>query len=662
MPLLEDPLRSSVLIVLALFALTLFAGSELLAQPPKINQRGVYATGQAPAQLLSADLNGDGLGDLVTVDVVSFTLTTMVGAGDGSFGSLKTTVLPCQPVHGQAADFNKDGKADVLIVCIASPQIYVLPGKGDGTFGTPLLTQAPVNVLGFLDYLRIAIADFNLDGNLDVAFLSFDLNQATTGIAGSLYILPGKGNGTFGAAQAISGITGASLSTGDLNGDGKPDLIVSSPRNMAISAINGQTPQAGPVTILLGNGDLTFRNASSFTPAFGPATVAVADTNADGIPDLVVDGLQDGLAIYAGKGDGTFTQRYSQTGTGTVGLPVVAAMFGNALPDIVIPYASCCKTSIEFLASNSDGTYQTISQANVGFTSVSVVSGDFDGDGRPDIAAVSFPASLIDNTDLLNYVFHSGSPNSVPNGSVYVELDTQTFAIHLANSASFAAGVTSPGAIASLFGAQMATTRNGLSATTLPLPTSLNNASVAVTDAQGTIRSASLFYASPTQINFLVPDGTTTGKATINVTAGVNSFSTTANIATLGPGIFPLNAGGLAAANLIRVAAGGTQTAENVYQLDANNNIVARPISFGAGTDQLYLTIYGTGFKNAQSATVTIGGQTVAAPYAGAQGTQAGLDQINVGPLPRSLAGQGKVNVTVNIDGSNANTTYLTFQ
>jgi len=72
-----------------------------------------------------------------------------------------------------------------------------------------------VNVLGFLDYLRIAVADFNLDGNLDVAFSRSTWRKRAPDRGKPLHP-PGKGNGTFGAAQTISGVTGASLSTGDL--------------------------------------------------------------------------------------------------------------------------------------------------------------------------------------------------------------------------------------------------------------------------------------------------------------------------------------------------------------------------------------------------------------------------------------------------------------
>src|SRR4029077_13141849 len=117
---------------------------------------------------------------------------------------------------------------------------------------------------------------------------------------------------------------------------------------------------------------------------FGPGPVAVGDVNGDGIQDLVVDGLAGGLAVLTGKGDGSFTQTYSQIllGNGTVGLPVLAAFRGLQTPDIALPMALCCQGSVDFLAGNGDGTFKTLSQVTTGIVSTSVVSGDFDGDGR----------------------------------------------------------------------------------------------------------------------------------------------------------------------------------------------------------------------------------------------------------------------------------------
>jgi uncharacterized protein (TIGR03437 family) len=102
---------------------------------------------------------------------------------------------------------------------------------------------------------------------------------------------------------------------------------------------------------------------------------------------------------------------------------------------------------------------------------------------------------------------------------------------------------------------------------------------------------------------------------------------------------------------------------ENVYQVDpTTGSVVGLPIDLGPDTEQVYLLIYGTGVRNAKIVTATVGGATVPVLFAGAQGTYVGEDQINVGPLPRSLAGQGKVNVTIVADGAAANTINLTFQ
>ena len=180
-------------------------------------------------------------------------------------------------------------------------------------------------------------------------------------------------------------------------------------------------------------------------------------------------------------------------------------------------------------------------------------------------------------------------------------------------------------------------------------------ATVSVTDAAGTSRPAQVFYSSTSQVNFLIPAGTAPGTATVNISAADGTAATagSAQVANIGPGIFQLNSTALAAAIVARVAPDGSQTIEPVYQLDASNNVVPLPIGLASGS--VYLTLFGTGLRHAQTASVTVGGQSVPLLYWGAQGTYAGLDQINVGPLPASLAGRGRVNIILSADGQTAN-------
>jgi uncharacterized protein (TIGR03437 family) len=125
------------------------------------------------------------------------------------------------------------------------------------------------------------------------------------------------------------------------------------------------------------------------------------------------------------------------------------------------------------------------------------------------------------------------------------------------------------------------------------------------------------------------------------------------------PGLFLLNASGLAAAEALRVT-NGVDDLEQVYQLGASNSIVPLPIDLSEG--QVYLLLYGTGIRAAKNVTVTVGGQSVPVLFAGAQGTFAGEDQVNAGPLPASLAGSGNVNIVLTADGQAANTVNVTIQ
>jgi uncharacterized protein (TIGR03437 family) len=98
-----------------------------------------------------------------------------------------------------------------------------------------------------------------------------------------------------------------------------------------------------------------------------------------------------------------------------------------------------------------------------------------------------------------------------------------------------------------------------------------------------------------------------------------------------------------------------------VYQI-ASGSVIPLPIDLGPSTEQVYLEMYGTGIRNAKSVTVTVGSLSVPVLYAGAAPGFAGEDQVNIGPLPQSLAGKGSVNILLTADGQAANTVNVTIQ
>ncbi len=200
------------------------------------------------------------------------------------------------------------------------------------------------------------------------------------------------------------------------------------------------------------------------------------------------------------------------------------------------------------------------------------------------------------------------------------------------------------------------------SAVSLPLPTSLDGNTVTVTDSSGVARQASLFYVSPSQINFEIPAGTATGTATVTFQNQNGTIqSTTISIGSVSPGIFELNGSGLVAALVLPVISGTQQPLQPVYQI-ASGSVIPLPINLGPSTEQVYLEMYGTGIRNAKSVTVTVGGLSVPVLYAGAAPGFAGEDQVNIGPLPQSLAGKGSVNILLTADGQAANTVNVTIQ
>ena len=271
-------------------------------------------------------------------------------------------------------------------------------------------------------------------------------------------------------------------------------------------------------------------------------------------------------------------------------------------------------------------------------------------------------AQLIDNyalAFLTRYLSQSSQPLLLGTGPSLAAYSRSTL-LNTLSAASFSAqsGV-SPESIASGFGDGVAPSQSA--ALSNPLPSSLSGVSVSITDAQGAQRVAPLYFVSPNQLNYLIPPGTSTGTATVSVSLqGTEIASGAISVASAAPGLFSANASGagVAAAQFLRVAADGTRTYGLIFDPNTGN---PTPVSLGSSSDQVYLLLYGTGMRFA-SATATIGGVAVPVEGPAAQEQYTGLDQINLGPLPSSLAGLGKADIVVTANGTPANIVTVNIQ
>jgi uncharacterized protein (TIGR03437 family) len=191
------------------------------------------------------------------------------------------------------------------------------------------------------------------------------------------------------------------------------------------------------------------------------------------------------------------------------------------------------------------------------------------------------------------------------------------------------------------------------------LATRLLNTQLIFTDSVGNVLTASLFYVDPSAVIFAVPPFMALGNATLKIQSGTGGIvSQTIMIEGVLPSLFTANASGsgVPAGFWIRTASNGARSQD--YLFDPAKPVGSRvpvPVDLGSAGDQVFLSLYGTGFRNASQATATIGGVSVPAAFAPV-GTYEGEDIVNIGPLPGSLAGRGQVEIAVTFDGKAANT------
>jgi hypothetical protein len=332
-------------------------------------------SGASESNLAEADFNGDGIPDLAVSTEESQRLSVLLGKGDGTFTNTFIDTGLDSPGAVVAADFNADGKVDLAVSSTSGKGIEIFLGNGDGTFMPPQL-------ISLVSFGLLASGDLNGDGIMDLVCPTASVSNGVT--TWDLTILLGNGDGTFRISPGTYTVSESpfALTLGDFNGDGKLDVAVASSFN---------TADSGVIAVLLGNGDGTFGPATTVGTGAAFLGLAEGDINGDGKLDLVaVNDSFVPITVLTGNGDGTFNQLAPDPSLVFLAYTLSLADFnGDGILDVAVSDAD--SGNVYVLLGKGDGTFaiDQSSPTTPAFIGISIATGDFNSDGQTDMA-VSF--------------------------------------------------------------------------------------------------------------------------------------------------------------------------------------------------------------------------------------------------------------------------------
>jgi hypothetical protein len=348
-----------------------------------------------PVSITTGDFNGDGKPDLATVninnvDIVNHhfhTISVLLGNGSGTFGSATDFPIGDQtPSSITAADFNGDSRLDLAVAIDPSSEVSVLLGNGSGGFGAPHAFTTATSSTTAIRPVFITTADFNKDGKADLV---------TANSSSDVSVLLGNGSGGF-APPAVfkTDKQPESIACGDFNKDGNVDMAVAAYFYSSVS-------------LLLGNGAGGFGAVTNFSTGSrtGPNSIVANDLNGDGKLDVAVaDWYLGNLVVLGGDGTGGFeASKIFNSGNGS--LQILAGDFdsdGNT--DVAMLNAGSFTQSgdVSVLLNNSPDisfgvapTFRNPNNFEVGSNPYSIVQGDFNGDGKPDLATANHSSNNV---------------------------------------------------------------------------------------------------------------------------------------------------------------------------------------------------------------------------------------------------------------------------